>query len=122
MSKKTDERPSDVSPSSLSPPDPTSPAKALNSGALGAELPTDATDDLKLETPPRVNPSDDSARKRRRAKASTGAQSGDPNGELQARHSVIGAGLRRLFDEIVEEPIPAEFLQLLDQIDRKREA
>lgn len=44
-----------------------------------------------------------------------------PNAELQARHDVIGAGLKRIFDEIVEEPIPREFLDLLDQIDRKRD-
>ncbi len=45
----------------------------------------------------------------------------DPNVELEARHKVIGTGLKRIFDEIVEEPIPPEFLELLDQIDRKRE-
>ncbi|NOT39993.1 MAG: hypothetical protein HOP13_05830 [Alphaproteobacteria bacterium] len=41
--------------------------------------------------------------------------------ELRARQDVIGAGLKRIFDEIVEEPVPLEFLELLDQIDRKRE-
>jgi Anti-sigma factor NepR len=45
----------------------------------------------------------------------------DPSVELQARHNVIGAGLKRIFDEIVEEPIPPEFLDLLDKIDLKRE-
>lgn len=40
---------------------------------------------------------------------------------LQARHDVIGTGLKRIFDEIVEEPIPKEFLALLEKIDLKRE-
>ncbi len=45
----------------------------------------------------------------------------DANAELQGRYNVIGTGLKRIFNEIVEEPIPREFLDLLDKIDLKRE-
>jgi hypothetical protein len=103
MSKKADERASEVPSSSPSPPDPSHEVKTVNS--LGCDA-----------------AADNSSRKHRRAKASPGTLSGDLNGAFQSRHTVIGDGLRRLFNEIVEEPIPADFLQLLDQIDRKGEA
>ncbi|MFM9863802.1 MAG: NepR family anti-sigma factor [Micropepsaceae bacterium] len=45
----------------------------------------------------------------------------NPGVDLKARQDVIGEGLKRIFDEIVEEPVPPEFLELLDQIDRKHE-
>jgi hypothetical protein len=45
----------------------------------------------------------------------------NPSVDLKARQDVIGAGLKRIFDEIVEEPVPPEFLELLERIDRKRE-
>ena len=32
---------------------------------------------------------------------------------------VIGRGLKRMFDDVVKEPIPPEFLELLNRIDRK---
>jgi Anti-sigma factor NepR len=102
MSKKADERPSEV-PSSLSPSDPLHEAKTV--------------DDGKLELP-----ADDISRRRRRAKAGVGTLSGDLNGQFQTPHGVIGDGLRRLFNEIVEEPIPADFLHLLEKIDHKGEA
>jgi hypothetical protein len=31
----------------------------------------------------------------------------------------IGAGLKRIFDDVVKEPIPPEFLELLNRIDLK---
>lgn len=31
----------------------------------------------------------------------------------------IGRGLKRMFDDVVKEPIPPEFLELLNRIDRK---
>ncbi len=40
------------------------------------------------------------------------------NKRLKARDP-IDEGLRRLFQEVVEEPIPAEFLELLEKIDEK---
>ena len=59
--------------------------------------------------------------KLRRSKGKTDVPMKNATADLQTRHDVIGAGLKRIFDEIVEEPIPPEFLELLDQIDRKRE-
>lgn len=41
--------------------------------------------------------------------------------ELQARQRAIGLELRRMFDDVAKEPVPQEFLELLQQIDRKRE-
>lgn len=41
--------------------------------------------------------------------------------ELQARQRAIGLELRRMFDDVTKEPVPKEFLELLQQIDRKRE-
>jgi hypothetical protein len=38
-----------------------------------------------------------------------------------ATEDVIGAGLKRLFDDVVKEPIPPEFLDLLNRIDRTSE-
>ena len=60
-------------------------------------------------------------RKRRRKPRDKGSTLRDPTGELQSRQRAIGFELRRMFDEIVEEPIPHEFLNLLDEIDRKRD-
>jgi hypothetical protein len=59
--------------------------------------------------------------RRRRNKGKTEMPLKELNAELQTRHNVIGAGLKRIFDEIVEEPIPSEFLELLDKIDLKRD-
>jgi len=38
-----------------------------------------------------------------------------------ARQDIIGPGLKRLFDQVVEEPVPPEFLALLEQIDRSQD-
>lgn len=54
-------------------------------------------------------------------KTRTGGALGNPNSVGQVHPDVIGEGLRRIFDEVVEEPIPPEFLQLLNQIDRKND-
>ena len=35
----------------------------------------------------------------------------------RARQRAIGRELRRMFDEVVQEPIPEEFLELLKKID-----
>jgi hypothetical protein len=35
----------------------------------------------------------------------------------RARQRAIGRELRRMYDEIVQEPVPSEFLDLLQQID-----
>jgi hypothetical protein len=39
--------------------------------------------------------------------------------ELQERQSVIGHELRRMFEEVVKEPVPSEMLDLLRQIEQK---
>lgn len=36
------------------------------------------------------------------------------------KHDPISTALRRLHDEVVAEPLPADFLDLLDRIDAKR--
>lgn len=36
------------------------------------------------------------------------------------KHDPIEAALRRLHDQVVAEPLPDDFLELLDRIDRKR--
>jgi hypothetical protein len=41
--------------------------------------------------------------------------------ELQARQRAIGVELKRIFDDVAKEPVPREFVDLLRQIDRKRE-
>lgn len=58
---------------------------------------------------------------RRQLKGKTDVPMKNPGVDLKARQDVIGEGLKRIFDEIVEEPVPPEFLELLDQIDRKHE-
>jgi len=63
----------------------------------------------------------DIGRRRRRPRERANAAPRDKTGELQARQRAIGLELRRVFDEIVEEPIPPDFLKLLDDIDRKRD-
>jgi len=40
--------------------------------------------------------------------------------ELQARQRVIGLELRRMFDDVTKEPVPAELIELLSQIDQRR--
>lgn len=57
---------------------------------------------------------DSPAPERRRSASPTG----DPK---PARQDIIGPGLKRLFDQVVQEPVPPEFLALLEQIDRSQE-
>jgi Anti-sigma factor NepR len=45
----------------------------------------------------------------------------EKQGELQARQRAIGQELRRMFDDVAREPVPDELLDLLQQIDKKRE-
>ena len=47
--------------------------------------------------------------------------SGEKAAELQARQRAIGAELKRIFEDVAKEPVPREFLELLQKIDRKRE-
>ena len=43
------------------------------------------------------------------------------DGETAMRkYDPIAAALRRLHDDVVAEPLPADFLELLDRIDKKR--
>ena len=49
----------------------------------------------------------------------------NPNREkaraVRARQRVIGRELRRIYDGVAQEPVPDEFLDLLRQIDSKKE-
>ena len=38
---------------------------------------------------------------------------------VRARQRAIGRELRRMFDEVVQEPVPQEFLDLLKKIDER---
>ena len=37
------------------------------------------------------------------------------------KHDPIAAALKRLHDEVVAEPLPNDFLEMLDRIDQKRD-
>ena len=39
----------------------------------------------------------------------------------RARQRAIGRELRRMYDEVVQEPVPEEFLEILHQIDERDE-
>lgn len=41
--------------------------------------------------------------------------------EARLRQQAIGVRLRRLFDDVVSEPVPDEFLDILKRADNKRE-
>ncbi len=43
----------------------------------------------------------------------------DTPNDLQVRQSVIGNELRRMFEEVVNEPVPAEMLELLQRIEKQ---
>jgi hypothetical protein len=38
----------------------------------------------------------------------------------RARQRAIGRELRRMYDEVVQEPVPDDFLELLKKIDEKK--
>lgn len=40
--------------------------------------------------------------------------------EVRLRQQAIGMKLRHLFDEVVNEPVPDEFLEILRRADEKR--
>ena len=40
---------------------------------------------------------------------------------VRARQRVLGRELRRMFDEVVQEPVPDDFLVLLKQIDEGKD-
>ena len=40
--------------------------------------------------------------------------------EARLRQQAIGVRLRQMFDEVVSEPVPDEFLQILHKADEKR--
>jgi hypothetical protein len=54
-------------------------------------------------------------------KGSTDGMSQTPASDEVATEDVIGTGLKRIFDDVVKEPIPPEFIELLNRIDRKCE-
>ena len=39
--------------------------------------------------------------------------------DIRARQRAIGRELRRIYDEVAQEPIPEDFLELLRQLDAK---
>jgi len=41
-----------------------------------------------------------------------------PRAKAVPADDAIGAGLKRIFDDVVKEPIPPEFLDLLNRIDQ----
>lgn len=43
---------------------------------------------------------------------------GTPN-DLQVRQAVIGNELRRMFEQVVNEPVPPEMLELLQRIEKQ---
>jgi len=49
-------------------------------------------------------------------------QNGDKTRAVRARQRAIGRELRRIYDGVVSEPVPDEFLDLLRQIDDSDEA
>lgn len=52
-------------------------------------------------------------------KKQTGAP-GDDKRAMRARQQAIGRELRRYYDSVAEEPIPEDFLELLQQIDSRK--
>jgi len=44
---------------------------------------------------------------------------GSGDGSLRARQKVIGAGLKRLFDDVVDENVPDDFMDLLAKFDER---
>jgi hypothetical protein len=46
---------------------------------------------------------------------------GEPStDEARLRQQAIGVGLRRMFDQVVNEPVPDEFLEILRTADQRR--
>lgn len=114
MTNKVDKPRPDKAPNN-EPSPPNAKVRKSNSGSHSHEDPPVASRE------PEVGADDSAPLPRRRSKGKTDVPMKNATADLQTRHDVIGAGLKRIFDEIVEEPIPPEFLELLDQIDRKRE-
>ncbi len=46
----------------------------------------------------------------------------EDDGHKRARQRRIGSQLRRLYDDVASEPIPDDFLSLLEQADHKKSA
>ncbi|MEQ1754420.1 MAG: NepR family anti-sigma factor [Micropepsaceae bacterium] len=59
------------------------------------------------------------APKEAKQKGQTGTMQPFPNSDGHVQKDVIATGLKKIFDDVVEEAIPPEFLALLEQIDRK---
>ena len=47
-------------------------------------------------------------------------QTASATDEARLRQQAIGVGLRQMFDEVVSEPVPDEFLEILRSADRRR--
>ena len=121
MTNKYDERRSGrPQTSALSPATATPAHKPKVENDANADL-VAAKDDSRTDAITTDSSASGAGPRRRRTKGKTEMPSKDTDAELQARHNVIGAGLKRIFDEIVEEPVPSEFLELLDKIDLKKE-
>ena len=79
-------------------------------------LPVRDTSEKKPDTAPNLE-KEGATVKRGRKKDLTPEQAG----ELQARQRAIGQELRRIYDAVAHEPVPPELLDLVRQIDRKRD-
>ncbi len=47
---------------------------------------------------------------------------GPQTGDARLRQQAIGVKLRQMFDEVVSEPVPDEFLDILRRADSKNDA
>ncbi len=83
----------------------------MNAGGYNSELRAVMTRDPDKPDAPGPQPSPEPKKKK--------AASRENASGLQERQSVIGHELRRMFEEVVNEPVPSEMLDLLRQIEQK---
>ncbi|MBU1345678.1 MAG: hypothetical protein KKA16_01865 [Alphaproteobacteria bacterium] len=62
----------------------------------------------------------DSPDSRRKPPASRSAAGDPPLEEARLRQQAIGVKLRHMFDEVVNEPVPDEFLDILRRADERK--
>jgi hypothetical protein len=83
----------------------------MNAGKHNSELQAVMTRDPDKPDAPRPQSSPETKKKK--------AAPRENATELQQRQSVIGHELRRMFEDVVKEPVPSEMLDLLRQIEQK---
>lgn len=84
----------------------------MNAGGYNSELQGNMTRDPDKPDAPGAQSSSPDTKKKK-------AGSRENATELQERQAVIGHELRRMFEEVVKEPVPSEMLDLLRQIEQK---